>query len=48
MLAGAAGSVAFFFFHLPVNYAGLASFLLAGIAMVVGSWLGAQRQTDAA
>ena len=40
MLAGAAGSVAFFFFHWPVNYAGLGSFLLAAIAMVVGSLLG--------
>jgi len=40
MLAGACGSVAFFFFHWPVNYAGLASFMLAGAAMVIGSWLG--------
>jgi len=37
MLAGAAGSVAFFFFQWPVNYAGLGSFVLAAVAMVVGS-----------
>jgi SSS family solute:Na+ symporter len=46
MVAGAAGSVAFFFFHWPVNYAGLGSFVLAGGAMVIGSLLGSdKRQT---
>ena len=42
MLAGAAGSIAFFFFHLPTSYAGLGSFAAAALAMVVGSLVGAR------
>lgn len=40
MLAGAAGTVGFFFMKLPVNYAGVLSFALAAIGMIVGSLLG--------
>jgi SSS family solute:Na+ symporter len=40
MIAGAAGSVAFFFFQWPANYAGMASFVLAALGMVIGSLLG--------
>jgi SSS family solute:Na+ symporter len=43
MITGAAGAVAFFFFHVPASYAGLGSFALAGLAMVVGSLLGSGR-----
>ncbi|HMD83653.1 MAG TPA: sodium:solute symporter family protein [Terriglobia bacterium] len=40
MIAGAIGAVAFFFFRVPASYAGLGSFALAGVAMIVGSLLG--------
>jgi SSS family solute:Na+ symporter len=40
MIAGAAGSIAFFFFQTPPAYAGLGSFAAAAIAMVIGSLLG--------
>ncbi len=40
MLAGAAGSVAFFFFKTPPAYAGLGSFAAAAGAMVIGSLIG--------
>jgi SSS family solute:Na+ symporter len=43
MITGAVGAVAFFFFHVPASYAGLGSFTLAGLAMVVGSLLGSGR-----
>ncbi len=45
MLAGAIGAVGFFFFQVPASYAGLGSFALAGLGMVVGSFLG---KTDSA
>jgi SSS family solute:Na+ symporter len=41
MILGALGAVGFFFFHVNASYAGLASFVLAALGMVVGSWLGA-------
>jgi len=40
MIAGAVGAIGFFFFKLPASYAGLGSFTLAGLAMVIGSLLG--------
>ena len=40
MITGAIGAVAFFFFKVPASYAGLGSFTLAGLAMVIGSLLG--------
>jgi len=40
MLAGASGSIAFFFFKVPVSYAGLGSFALAAVGMVGGSLIG--------
>ena len=40
MIAGAVGAVGFFFFNVPASYAGLGSFTLAGIAMIIGSLLG--------
>jgi hypothetical protein len=40
MLAGAAGSIAFFFFQTPPAYAGLGSFAAAAVAMVIGSLVG--------
>jgi solute:Na+ symporter, SSS family len=43
MIAGAVGAVGFFFFRVPASYAGLGSFALAGVAMVVGSLLGKNR-----
>ena len=43
MITGAAGAVGFFFFHVRASYAGLSSFALAGLAMVVGSLLGSSR-----
>jgi len=43
VIAGAAGAVAFFFFHVPASYAGLGSFALAGLAMIIGSLLGGGR-----
>jgi solute:Na+ symporter, SSS family len=43
MITGAAGAVAFFFFRVPASYAGLGSFTLAGLAIVIGSLLGKKR-----
>ncbi len=43
MIAGAAGSVGFFFFKLPANKAGLGAFALAGAGMIIGSLLGKKR-----
>ena len=40
MLGGALGAVAFFFFHVSTSYAGLGSFAVAGLGMVVGSLWG--------
>ncbi len=40
MICGATGAVGFFFFHVPTSYAGLGSFALAGLGMIVGSLLG--------
>jgi SSS family solute:Na+ symporter len=40
MIAGASGAVGFFFFDVPTSYAGLGSFVLAGVGMVAGSFLG--------
>jgi len=40
LICGATGAVGFFFFNVPTSYAGLGSFALAGLGMVVGSWLG--------
>jgi SSS family solute:Na+ symporter len=40
MIGGALGAVAFFFFGMPANYAGMLSFGLAGGGMVLGSLLG--------
>ncbi|MGH9404506.1 MAG: sodium:solute symporter family protein [Terriglobia bacterium] len=40
LIAGAAGSIGFFFFHLSTAYAGLGSFAIAGLAMVLGSLAG--------
>ena len=48
MLTGAAGAVAFFFFRVSASYAGLGSFALAGVAMIVGSLLGKSRDSDSA
>lgn len=45
MIAGAAGSIGFFFFKVPVSVAGLASFALAAAGMVIGSWVGAMLGT---
>ncbi|MDR3677771.1 MAG: sodium:solute symporter family protein [Acidobacteriota bacterium] len=43
MITGALGAVGFFFFHVRASYAGLSSFALAGLAMVVGSLIGSSR-----
>ncbi|HTS70628.1 MAG TPA: sodium:solute symporter family protein [Terriglobia bacterium] len=43
MIAGAIGAVGFFFFKIPASYAGLGSFALAGLAMIIGSLLGKSR-----
>jgi len=40
MLAGAAGSIAFFFFNVTPAYAGVGSFAAAAVAMVIGSLVG--------
>jgi SSS family solute:Na+ symporter len=40
MVGGALGAVGFFFFHVSTSYAGLGSFAMAGLGMVVGSWFG--------
>jgi len=42
MIAGAMGSVGFFFLHISAAYAGLGAFVLAFIGMAVGSLLGRQ------
>ena len=47
MIAGAAGSIGFFFFHVSTSYAGLGSFALAAIAMIVGSLAGSRRKVPA-
>ncbi len=46
MIAGVLGAVGFFFFHMNASYAGLASFGLAGLGMVVGSLLGKKPAAD--
>jgi SSS family solute:Na+ symporter len=46
MITGALGAVAFFFFRVPASYAGLGSFALAGLAMIVGSLLGKNYGSD--
>ena len=38
MIGGAVGAVGFFFFHISASYAGLGSFALAGLGMLLGSW----------
>jgi len=43
MITGAIGAVAFFF-HVPASYAGLGSFTLAGLAMMLGSLLGEKKR----
>lgn len=43
MLAGVAGAIGFFFFHVSVSMAGLGSFALSGLGMVVGSFFGKPR-----
>jgi solute:Na+ symporter, SSS family len=40
MIGGAIGAVGFFFFKVPASYAGLGSFVLAGVGMVAGSLVG--------
>ena len=40
LIGGVAGSVGFFFFHLPVAEAGLGSFAMSGVGLVVGTLLG--------
>jgi SSS family solute:Na+ symporter len=40
MICGAAGTVGYFFLHLPATYSGFAAFGLAAAAMVVGTWMG--------
>ncbi|MDE3136040.1 MAG: sodium:solute symporter family protein [Acidobacteriota bacterium] len=48
LIAGAAGSIGFFFFKVPANYAGLGSFALAGLGMILGSLAGAPaRESEA-
>ena len=47
MIGGALGAVAFFFFHIPTSYAGLGSFTVAGLGMVMGSLLGRPQQLKA-
>lgn len=41
MIAGAAGTVGYFFLNLPATYSGFAAFGLAAVAMVAGTLLGA-------
>jgi SSS family solute:Na+ symporter len=48
LVAGAAGSIGFFFFKVPANYAGLGSFALAGLGMILGSLAGAPARESAA
>ncbi len=40
MIAGAAGTVGYFFLHLPATYSGFTAFGLAAAAMIVGTWTG--------
>jgi SSS family solute:Na+ symporter len=40
MIAGAAGTVGYFFLHLPATYSGFAAFGLAAAAMLAGTWMG--------
>jgi hypothetical protein len=40
MAGGAIATIGFFFFKTPASYAGLGSFALAALGMVVGSLLG--------
>jgi SSS family solute:Na+ symporter len=47
MLAGAAGSIAFFFFKVPTAYAGVGSFAAAAVAMVIGSLVGGRKPATA-
>jgi SSS family solute:Na+ symporter len=47
MLAGAAGSIAFFFFQVSPAYAGVGSFAAAAIAMVIGSLVGGRAKAVA-
>jgi SSS family solute:Na+ symporter len=47
MIAGAVGSVGFFFFKTPASWAGLGSFALAGAGMIVGSYVGSMRRKHA-
>ena len=42
-LLGILGAIFFFFFHVSTGYAGICSFVLAGIGMVAGSLLGRKR-----
>jgi SSS family solute:Na+ symporter len=52
MIAGAVGAVGFFFFRLPASYAGLGSFVLAAMGMIMGSLIGERirrpRESEAA
>ncbi len=48
LLLGTIGSVGFFFFKVPTSYAGLGSFALAGLGMVVGSMLGKRKPSRVA
>ena len=43
MIAGVLGAVLFFFFHVSSGYAGLGSFILAGLGMLLGSLLGSKQ-----
>lgn len=43
MILGAAGTVGYFFLHLPPTYSGFAAFGLAAAAMVAGTWIGNRR-----
>lgn len=43
MIAGAVGSVGFFFFRVPASWAGLGAFVFAAAGMIVGSYLGGIR-----
>jgi SSS family solute:Na+ symporter len=48
LLLGTIGSVGFFFFKVRTSYAGLGSFALAGLGMVVGSMLGKKKPSRVA
>lgn len=45
MIAGAAGTIGYFFLNLPATYSGFAAFGLAAVAMIVGTLLGERRKT---